>query len=725
MIASPPSSYQRGEEVARYTVAGGGDLPAVDALPPLPGWFIEILNERASSKAAGASKSRPGAGKAAAAGAGITCAPASVNPPDLADPVLQHQVVEIMRGMLSSYGDNSSVFRKPELSTIAGSGAVMYHFENGPGGRATCPYLKAGEQAHRSNKFGLFRRGTEITYVCHSERCKGEGRRNKKLGRLPFPVAAAFSDAEPLNSERDRLYEDRQLLPLSFLRENLSIAAGDEGGAQIIDRLQTYTGHKLVYSNEKWYYWTGSVWMADPGGREAQKVCRGELNKISAAYQKETGAAIEQDESEEDDGSEERTPKRKKKKTEKLTNFSWNARMSNIMTTLKGYCLDAGFEKLLNSNRDALPLLNGVILLPSAELVPHHPKFLWSFMLGYRWPSTGVHTPLGRMGEFLREIMHTPEALAYLQRILGYGITGHISNQVMLIMIGEGGAGKSLLLTLLKRLIGPFYKDVSKDMLVTSKGQRPPSKGSASPDEAGLQGVRMAVCLESEETDEFAESNLKRLTGEATITSRALYRDYVTFETTQLHILCTNYPPRAKRWTIALKRRLLTLVFPMRFFYPEEAGYNPRNPLHGVRDDGLESILMAEVEKLLVFLVIGAKDWYQNGRRLLDMPETSKRYMESWEQSNDPFAAFLKNEGTIDIKAFETSESLMAAYNNPNRLVDGVRFEDTGAPPMRTTQDLAKSCRAHGMEGPGKPSESRLVDAGHQIRGYRGWRLNE
>jgi phage/plasmid-associated DNA primase len=48
--------------------------------------------------------------------------------------------------------------------------------------------------------------------------------------------------------------------------------------------------------------------------------------------------------------------------------------MSNIMTTLKGYCPDSGFEELLNTNRDALPLVNGVILLQSGELVPHHPK---------------------------------------------------------------------------------------------------------------------------------------------------------------------------------------------------------------------------------------------------------------------------------------------------------------------------------------------------------------
>lgn len=85
-----------------------------------------------------------------------------------------------------------------------------------------------GRRGTTAITFGLLRRGTEITYVCHSERCKGAGGKgNKKLGRLPFPVAAAFSDAEPLNSERDRLYEDRGLFPISFLRKNLSVLSGE------------------------------------------------------------------------------------------------------------------------------------------------------------------------------------------------------------------------------------------------------------------------------------------------------------------------------------------------------------------------------------------------------------------------------------------------------------------------------------------------------------------
>jgi hypothetical protein len=163
----------------------------------------------------------------------------------------------------------------------------------------------------------------------------------------------------------------------------------------------------------------------------------------------------------------------------------------------------------------------------------------------------------------------------------------------------------------------------------------------------------------------------------------------------------------------------------MRFFYPEEAGYNPQNPHHGIRDPELEDALKAEVKKLLVFLVQGARDWYQSGKRLLDMPEASKRYMESWEQANDPFAAFLTEEGTMNVKAFKTSDSLMQAYNDSDRLVEGVRFEETEAPRIRTPTELGKFCKDHGLEGSGKPSELRFVDAGHQVRGYRGFRLNK
>jgi hypothetical protein len=143
MIECPPSSYQRLGETAQYTVVGEGELPAVDDLPPLPDWFITILNERALRKAGGANV-QTGADARVGGRAGVRAPSVFLRMPDLSDTGLQQGVVEVLQGMLSSYGDNTSAFSKAEASTVAGLEAVMYHFQNGGGGAGMVPVPGAG-----------------------------------------------------------------------------------------------------------------------------------------------------------------------------------------------------------------------------------------------------------------------------------------------------------------------------------------------------------------------------------------------------------------------------------------------------------------------------------------------------------------------------------------------------------------------------------------------------
>jgi hypothetical protein len=64
--------------------------------------------------------------------------------------------------------------------------------------------------------------------------------------------------------------------------------------------------------------------------------------------------------------------------------------------------------------------------------------------------------------------------------------TTHSTNlQVLGILYGEGSAGKSALMALLRLLLGRFYKDMNKDIIVSARGQRAAAKGAASPLEAG------------------------------------------------------------------------------------------------------------------------------------------------------------------------------------------------------------------------------------------------
>jgi hypothetical protein len=62
----------------------------------------------------------------------------------------------------------------------------------------------------------------------------------------------------------------------------------------------------------------------------------------------------------------------------------------------------------------------------------------------------------------------------------------HSTNlQVLGILYGEGSAGKSVLMALLRLLLGRFYKDMNKDIIMSAQGQRAAAKGASSPLEAG------------------------------------------------------------------------------------------------------------------------------------------------------------------------------------------------------------------------------------------------
>jgi hypothetical protein len=129
--------------------------------------------------------------------------------------------------LLSTWGDNTSPFSAAKPSSM-GTG-VICEFRNSPGGRVTCPYFPAVScEGARQHQLRDPAAGSEVTYICHGESCKAAPRSgNFCMGVLPLPIAAAFGDSQPLNSERDHMYSDRQVLPLPFLRENLNVKKGE------------------------------------------------------------------------------------------------------------------------------------------------------------------------------------------------------------------------------------------------------------------------------------------------------------------------------------------------------------------------------------------------------------------------------------------------------------------------------------------------------------------
>ena len=152
----------------------------------------------------------------------------------------------------------------------------------------------------------------------------------------------------------------------------------------------------------------------------------------------------------------------------------------------------------------------------------------------------------------------------YMQELLGYILTGYISERCFFILQGDGFNGKSSLFEcLVAKILGKFYATVSADAFANkteSKGQ-----GRATPELMALQYARAAVFSEGDKQSELNDKRIKNLTGGDKISARALYGDQIEFKTQAKILMITNPKPLMNVQDIAMVDRTQFVPFRVRF----------------------------------------------------------------------------------------------------------------------------------------------------------------
>lgn len=228
--------------------------------------------------------------------------------------------------------------------------------------------------------------------------------------------------------------------------------------------------------------------------------------------------------------------------------------------------------------------------------------------------------------KFLHEIFDgNQELIGYMQRAIGYSLTGDMREDAVHILWGTGANGKSTWNNALAEILGDYAE--SADITAFLTDAMPRSAGAPRDDLARLRGARFVRASEPDERRSLSASVLKELTGREPITARFLFGSTFKFKPVFKLWLSTNHKPPIHDASHGMWRRIRLIPFTVQI------------PL-AQRDGTLHDRLLTEAPGILNWAVQGAQDWLQYG---LQPPATVSAATEQYQTDSDLLGLFVRD----------------------------------------------------------------------------------
>jgi putative DNA primase/helicase len=243
---------------------------------------------------------------------------------------------------------------------------------------------------------------------------------------------------------------------------------------------------------------------------------------------------------------------------------------------------------------------------------------------------------------FLGRIIGDDEMIAYLQRAVGYLLTGLTVEEVLFVLWGTGANGKSTFRETLFALLGDYAIGADASLLITPK-----QGGGASPDLARLHGRRLVAVNETQQNDQLNEARVKFITSHDIITARNLYEAPFDFTPTHKTILTTNHKPIVRGADEGTWRRIHLLPF-TKMIPVEERDLHFR-----------ERRLLPELPGILNWALDGVRAYWGGG---LKPPAAVLEATQEYREDMDIIGQWIEERCVLDPAAKTTASSLHTSY---------------------------------------------------------------
>lgn len=327
-----------------------------------------------------------------------------------------------------------------------------------------------------------------------------------------------------------------------------------------------------------------------------------------------------------------------------------NSKLKAALTLAQGFDGISVEPDELDARPDILNCRNGVVYLPTGDLVPHDPRHYLTKIAGCDYEPGAEHA------DWSAALTAIPESVRpWLQARYGQAITGHACpDDRMVIQQGGGSNGKSTVLAGIAGALGDYYHQAPSRLLIGSQN------GAHTADLADLRGTRFVAIEETPESGRLDVVLLKTLAGTPRVSARKLYQDPVSFPATHTIFLNTNYTPIVGETDEGTWRRLLLVVFPYTFTAdPVDDLDLPGDPHLRDRMAGADQRRAA-----LAWLVAGARAWYELGRTFEAPPAMVVSDTAEWRDRTDSVATFWNDHLDPDPESYIWGGDLIWFYNS-------------------------------------------------------------
>ncbi len=286
---------------------------------------------------------------------------------------------------------------------------------------------------------------------------------------------------------------------------------------------------------KEWFIWDGRRWLEDSG-----KTIYQYARDVARSYE-DTAKALSKDSD-------------FRKAILKHANTSESLRGIHAMIQLAQSHPEVlvGHDEF-DRNPDQLNVANGMLDLSDCTFHKFEPS-------AYITKIAPVVYVKGRTSEawekFMVDVVPDPDTRDFVQRAVGYSITGHTFEERMFLIFGDGQNGKTTFMSTLLNMLGSGYASQAASTALMKSGTRGPNN-----ELYVLIGRRLVLASETGEGGSLDETLVKQMTGMDPVSVNPKYKSQMEFYPSWKIWLGTNHEPIIVGDDKAIWRRMIKVPF--------------------------------------------------------------------------------------------------------------------------------------------------------------------